>query len=145
MAFGELARSCWAQQVSLSSTGYYATPGIAYDPVVGRGRPFFYFAFGGAISEVEVCGLTGEYRVLRIDVLHDVGDSLVPTIDRGQIEGGFVQGMGWLTTEEVQFDATGRLLTHGPSTYKIPSAGDVPTLRLCASSEIWRKGTKPES
>ncbi|HCH63470.1 MAG TPA: xanthine dehydrogenase molybdopterin binding subunit [Deltaproteobacteria bacterium] len=127
MAFGELARSCWAQQVSLSSTGYYATPGITYDPAIGRGRPFFYFAFGGAISEVEVCGLTGEYRVLRIDILHDVGDSLVPTIDRGQIEGGFVQGMGWLTTEELQFDSAGRLLTHGPSTYKIPSAGDVPT------------------
>jgi xanthine dehydrogenase large subunit len=126
MSFAKLASTCWAQQVSLSATGYYATPGIAYDPVAGRGRPFFYFAFGGALSEVEVCGLTGEYRVTRIDVLHDVGDSLVPTIDRGQVEGGFVQGMGWLTTEELHVDATGRLLTTGPSTYKIPAAGDIP-------------------
>jgi xanthine dehydrogenase large subunit len=125
--FSELARTCWASQVSLASTGYYATPGIKYDPAIGRGRPFFYFAFGGSVSEVEVCGLTGEFRVRRIDILHDVGDSLVPTIDRGQIEGGFVQGMGWLTTEELQFDRSGRLLTHGPSTYKIPAAGDVPT------------------
>ncbi len=99
--FSELARACWASQVSLASTGYYATPGIKYDPAIGRGRPFFYFAFGGSIAEVEVCGLTGEFRVRRIDILHDVGDSLVPTIDRGQIEGGFVQGMGWLTTEEL--------------------------------------------
>jgi len=127
LGFGEVARSCWASQVSLASTGYYATPGIKYDPAIGRGRPFFYFAFGGSVSEVEVCGLTGEYRVRRIDILHDVGDSLVPTIDRGQIEGGFVQGMGWLTSEELQFAPNGRLLTHGPSTYKIPAAGDVPT------------------
>ena len=124
--FAQLAHACWARQVSLASTGYYATPGIAYDPAVGRGRPFFYFAYGAALAEVEVCGLTGEYRVQRVDILHDVGDSLVPTIDRGQIEGGFVQGMGWLTTEELLVDASGRLLTHGPSTYKIPSAGDVP-------------------
>jgi len=126
LGFGELARACWANQVSLASTGYYATPGIAYDPAVGRGRPFFYFAFGAALTEVEVCGYTGEYRVRRVDILHDVGDSLVPTIDRGQIEGGFVQGMGWLTTEELHVDQSGRLLTHGPSTYKIPAAGDVP-------------------
>jgi len=126
ISFAALARACWANQVSLASTGYYATPGIAYDPAVGRGRPFFYYAFGGALSEVEVCGYTGEYRVTRIDILHDVGNSLIPTIDRGQIEGGFVQGMGWLTTEELVFDGSGQLLTHGPSTYKIPSAGDVP-------------------
>ncbi len=126
MSFADLALACWVRQVSLSAAGFYATPGIAYDPVRGRGRPFFYFAFGGALSEVEVNRLTGEYRVLRVDILHDVGDPLVPSIDRGQIEGAFVQGMGWLTCEELRHDHLGRLLTHGPSTYKIPSAGDVP-------------------
>jgi xanthine dehydrogenase large subunit len=124
--FGALAKACWAQQVSLAATGHYATPGIAYDPVVGQGRPFFYFAFGGALAEVEVSRLTGEYRVVAVDILHDVGNPLVPSIDRGQVEGGFVQGMGWLTCEELCTDETGRLLTHGPSTYKIPAVGDVP-------------------
>ena len=126
MDFGELATQCWVRQVSLSSAGFYATPGVAYDHATGRGTPFYYFAYGMAVSEVEVNGLTGEHRVRRVDILHDVGDSLVPTIDVGQVEGGFVQGMGWLTAEEVLFDGEGRCLTHGPSTYKIPAVGDVP-------------------
>ena len=124
--FGEVAQACWVARVSLASTGYYATPGIGYDRAAGRGTPFYYYAFGGGITEVEVCGLTGEHRVLRVDILHDVGNSLVPTIDRGQVEGGYVQGLGWLTSEEVLFDERGHLLTHGPSTYKIPAIGDVP-------------------
>ncbi|MDP6932421.1 MAG: xanthine dehydrogenase molybdopterin binding subunit [Myxococcota bacterium] len=127
LSFDAVANQCWVEQVSLSSTGFYRTPGIAYDRQAGQGRPFYYFAYGGAVSEIEVNGLTGEYRLLRVDILHDVGDSLVPTIDVGQVEGGFVQGAGWLTCEEVLFDDQGRLLTHSPSTYKIPAVGDVPT------------------
>ena len=104
----------------------YKTPKITWDRAKGTGRPFFYFAYGAACSEVIVDTLTGENRVLRVDILHDVGRSLNPAIDIGQIEGGFVQGMGWLTTEELVFDDEGRLLTHAPSTYKIPVASDVP-------------------
>ena len=125
MKFSEVAKLAWVKQVSLSATGYYATPGIEYDPKKGRGRPFFYFAFGGCVSEVEVNGLTGESRVRRVDILHDVGNPLAPLIDKGQVEGAFVQGMGWLTCEEVIYSGDGRLLTHGPSTYKIPAVGDV--------------------
>jgi len=126
ITFAALSKAAWANQISLSSTGYYATPGIKYDPSIGRGRPFFYYAFGGAVAEVEVNGLTGEYRVLRVDILHDVGHPLAPSIDVGQVEGGFVQGMGWLTSEEVLFRDNGSLITSGPSTYKIPAVGDVP-------------------
>ena len=121
----EVASAAWAGQISLSATGYYATPGIGYDHSKGRGKPFHYYAYGAAITEVELNALTGESRMLRVDILHDVGSSLVPTIDVGQVEGGFVQGVGWLSTEELVF-REGRLLTHGPSTYKIPSAGDTP-------------------
>lgn len=126
LSFAELASRCWARQVSLSSTGFYATPGIGYDRAAGQGTPFFYFAYGIALVEVELCGLTGEHRLRRVDILHDVGDSLLPNIDRGQVEGAFVQGYGWLTGEQVIFDDRGALRTRGPSTYKIPSAGDVP-------------------
>ncbi len=126
IAFGELARQAHLARISLSSTGFYRTPKIHFDREAGRGRPFFYFAYGTAVSEVAVDSLTGEYRVLRVDILHDVGRSLNPAIDRGQIEGGFVQGMGWLTTEELWWDAEGRLRTHAPSTYKIPVMSDVP-------------------
>ena len=126
MDFGELARLCWVKQVSLSSAGFYATPGVAYDHASGSGTPFYYYAYGMAVSEVEVNALTGEHRVTRVDILHDCGESLVPTIDMGQVEGGFVQGLGWLTGEEVLFDDEGRCITHGPSTYKIPAVGDVP-------------------
>jgi xanthine dehydrogenase large subunit len=125
--FVEVARAAyWKDQVPLSATGYYRTPGIAYDQHAGKGTPFFYYAFGAAVVEVEVSGLTGEHRVRRVDILHDVGDSLVPTIDRGQVEGGFIQGLGWLTCEEVLTDAKGRLVTHSPDTYKIPAVGDAP-------------------
>jgi len=125
-SFAEVAQACWVNQISLAASGFYATPGIGYDRAAGKGRPFHYFAYGASVTEVEVDTLTGEYRVLRADVLHDVGDSIVPAIDRGQVEGGYVQGLGWLTMEEVLFDADGRLLTKGPSTYKIPAAGDAP-------------------
>ena len=126
MSFADLAKACKVGRVSLSSTGYYATPLIHWDRASGKGHPFFYFANGAACSEVIVDTLTGEMRVTRVDILHDVGHSLNPAIDIGQIEGGFVQGMGWLTTEELVFDADGKLRTHAPATYKIPCASDVP-------------------
>lgn len=126
MTFAEAARRAQMGRVSLSSTGFYATPHIAYDRKAHKGRPFYYFAYGAAVSEVAIDTLTGEHRVLAVDVLHDVGASLNPMIDKGQIEGGFVQGQGWLTTEELVWDEKGRLLTHSPATYKIPTASDRP-------------------
>jgi xanthine dehydrogenase large subunit len=113
-------------RISLAATGFYATPKIHYDRASHSGRPFLYFAYGAALSEVAIDTLTGEHRVLAVDILHDVGRSLNPAIDLGQIEGGFIQGMGWLTTEELVYDDRGRLLTHAPSTYKIPTANDRP-------------------
>ncbi len=136
MTFGELASLSRRARVALSATGYYKTPNIDWDRAAKTGRPFYYFAYGAACSEVAIDTLTGELEVRRVDILHDVGRSLNPAIDIGQIEGGFVQGMGWLTTEELCFDATGRLATHAPSTYKIPVASDVPAdfrVRLIAS------------
>jgi xanthine dehydrogenase large subunit len=124
--FAELTKRAVAARISLSSTGFYRTPDIVWDRARGLGRPFYYFAYGAACSEVVVDTLTGEHRVLAVDILHDVGRSLNPAIDIGQIEGGFVQGMGWLTTEELVYDKEGRLRTHAPSTYKIPVASDVP-------------------
>jgi xanthine dehydrogenase large subunit len=124
--FTTVAKTCWIRQIQLHAAGFYRTPGIAYDHQTGTGTPFFYYAYGAAVVEVELNGLTGEHRLRRVDVLHDVGDSLSPAIDRGQVEGAFVQGYGWLTMEEVIYDGKGRLLTHGPSTYKIPAVGDVP-------------------
>ncbi|NIX76925.1 xanthine dehydrogenase molybdopterin binding subunit [Microvirga sp. c23x22] len=126
LPFTELAKKCVLARVSLSEAGHYKTPKITWDRATATGRPFFYFAYGAACSEVIVDTLTGENRLLRADILHDVGKSLNPAIDIGQIEGGFVQGMGWLTTEELVFGKDGRLLTHAPSTYKIPVASDVP-------------------
>lgn len=126
ISFAELAKTCFLERISLSSTGYFATPKITWDRASASGRPFLYFAYGAACSEVTIDTLTGEMRVDRVDLLHDVGNSLNPAIDIGQIEGGFVQGLGWLTTEELVFDARGRLATHAPSTYKIPVASDVP-------------------
>ena len=126
ISFTDLAKKCVLARIHLSEASYYRTPKITWDRAKGTGRPFFYFAFGAACSEVIVDTLTGENRVTRVDILHDVGKSLNPAIDIGQIEGGFVQGMGWLTTEELVFDAEGRLRTHAPSTYKIPVASDVP-------------------
>jgi xanthine dehydrogenase large subunit len=126
IAFPDLIKQAYLARVSLSATGYYATPKIEYDRATARGRPFYYFAYGAAVSEVLVDTLTGEFKVARVDILHDVGKSLNPAIDMGQIEGGFIQGMGWLTSEELHWDAKGRLLTHAPSTYKIPTCGDRP-------------------
>ncbi|MDJ0944376.1 MAG: xanthine dehydrogenase molybdopterin binding subunit [Kiloniellales bacterium] len=126
IAFAELVKQAYMARVSLSSTGFYKTPKIHWDRAKGRGRPFYYYGYGAACSEVAVDTLTGEYRVERVDILHDVGKSLNPAIDLGQIEGGFVQGMGWLTTEELWWDDAGRLRTHAPSTYKIPACGDRP-------------------
>jgi len=124
--FDEVVRQAYLSRVSLSATGYYATPGIHWDRAAGRGRPFLYYAYGAAVAEVEVDGFTGMSRVLRVDILQDVGDSINEGVNRGQIEGGFVQGMGWLTTEELKWDDQGRLLTHSPDTYKIPTVGDTP-------------------
>ncbi|MBW6398129.1 xanthine dehydrogenase molybdopterin binding subunit [Roseomonas sp. HJA6] len=126
MGFGELAHRCWIERVSLSATGFYRTPDIHWDPVAMTGEPFFYFSYGASVAEVVVDTLTGEHRVLRADLVQDCGRSLNPAIDRGQIEGAFVQGMGWLTCEELVWDAEGRQRTLGPSTYKIPGSRDVP-------------------
>ena len=126
ISFSDMATRAWQGRVSLSSTGFYSTPKIHWDREKATGRPFYYFAYGAACSEVVVDVATGEMKVVRTDILHDVGRSLNPAIDLGQIEGGFVQGMGWLTTEELVFHEDGRLLTHSPSTYKIPCSSDVP-------------------
>jgi xanthine dehydrogenase large subunit len=141
IAFSTLCRMAHMGRISLSSTGFYATPKIAYDRATHTGRPFFYFAYGAAVSEVVIDTLTGEHKVLAVDILHDVGRSLNPAIDLGQIEGGFVQGMGWLTTEELVFDAKGRLLTHAPSTYKIPTANDRPGRMTI---QLWAQGCNVE-
>lgn len=125
-ALSEVARQAHMARIQLSHAGYYATPGITWDRDNATGRPFYYFAFGGACAEVTIDTMTGEMTVDRVDILHDVGHSLNPAIDLGQIEGGFVQGMGWLTTEELVWDEQGRLRTHAPSTYKIPTASDIP-------------------
>jgi len=129
MSFAELARRACHARIPLSATGFYATPKIHYDRTTLTGRPFFYFAYGAAVSEVAIDTLTGEHRLLAVDILHDAGRSLNPAIDRGQIEGGFLQGWGWLAMEELVFDGHGVLRTHAPSTYKIPVAHDAP-LRL---------------
>lgn len=126
--FAELATSCWMNRVQLSAAGFYKTPKIHWDRATGRGRPFYYYAYGAAAAEVTIDTLTGEYVVDRADVLEDVGRSLNPAIDIGQVEGGFIQGMGWLTTEELWWDQKGQLRTHAPSTYKIPLASDVPPI-----------------
>jgi xanthine dehydrogenase large subunit len=128
MSFGELAKACRLGRVQLSHSGYYKTPEIHWDRFRAKGRPFLYFAYGAACSEVAIDTLTGEMRVLRADVLHDVGSSINPAIDVGQVEGAFIQGMGWLTTEELVYAADGRLLTHAPATYKIPVASDTPPI-----------------
>jgi xanthine dehydrogenase large subunit len=126
LPFPELAKKCRQSRIQLSHAGFYKTPEIHWDRAARKGKPFLYFAYGASCSEVAIDTLTGEMRVERVDILHDVGRSLNPALDIGQIEGGFVQGMGWLTSEELVFDAKGRLATHAPSTYKIPVASDVP-------------------
>ncbi|MDX8350809.1 xanthine dehydrogenase molybdopterin binding subunit [Cognatiyoonia sp. IB215182] len=128
ITFAEAAATTYQNRVSLSATGFYKTPGLQWDRVKGEGTPFFYFAQGAAVTEVVIDTLTGENRILRTDILHDAGASLNPAIDIGQIEGGYVQGAGWLTTEELVWDKTGRLRTHAPSTYKIPACSDRPDI-----------------
>ncbi|KAF1022263.1 MAG: putative xanthine dehydrogenase molybdenum-binding subunit XdhA [Paracidovorax wautersii] len=124
--FAEVVQAAYANRIQLWSDGFYRTPKIHYDKQTLTGRPFYYFSYGAACTEVAIDTLTGESRVLKVDILHDVGRSINPAIDIGQIEGGFVQGMGWLTTEELVWDTQGKLATHAPSTYKIPATGDVP-------------------
>ena len=137
MTFTELVRRAYFARISLSATGYYRTPEIHYDRASHHGRPFYYYAYGAGCSEVAIDTLTGENKVTRVDILHDCGRSLNPAVDAGQIEGGFIQGMGWLTTEELVFDDKGALRTHAPSTYKIPTAGDRPDAFNLA---IWERG-----
>ncbi len=141
VGFDELVKLAYMNRISLSSTGFYKTPNIHYDRAKHQGRPFYYFSYGAAVSEVIIDTLTGENKVLRVDILEDVGKSLNPAMDLGQIEGGFIQGMGWLTTEEVVFDAQGHLQTHAPSTYKIPACGDRPD---DFNIEIWQGGENRE-
>ena len=126
IAFGALARKAHEQRISLSASGFYRTPKIFWDRNTLSGRPFFYFAYGAAVAEVALDTRTGENRLLRVDILHDVGKSLNPAVDLGQIEGGFLQGMGWLTSEELCWNEKGQITTHAPSTYKIPASGDWP-------------------
>ncbi len=126
MSFAEMIQLAYLNRVPLSATGYYRTPKIYYDREQAKGRPFFYYAYGAAVSEVVIDTLTGEYKVLRVDICHDVGESLNPAIDIGQVEGGFIQGMGWLTTEELVWGEDGRLQTNNAASYKIPAIGDTP-------------------
>jgi xanthine dehydrogenase large subunit len=142
MSFEEAVTKTYMARVSLSATGYYRTPKIEWDRIAGRGRPFFYFAYGVACSEVVVDTLTGENRILRADILHDCGRSLNPALDIGQIEGGFVQGAGWLTMEELVWDDAGRLRTHAPSTYKIPACSDRPRV---FNVGLWDGGNREET
>jgi len=126
LGFDKAVQMCYEGRVSLSATGFYKTPDVAWDRIRGQGQPFFYFAYGAAVTEVAIDTLTGENRILRADILHDTGASLNPALDIGQIQGAYVQGSGWLTCEELVWDDTGRLRTHAPSTYKIPAMADRP-------------------
>ena len=128
VSFAAIVQQAYLERTPLFATGYYKTPGIHFDRETGKGEPFHYFAYGAAVSEVEVSGFTGQYRLLRSDLLHDVGESLSPLVDRGQVEGGFIQGIGWLTTEELVWNEQGALLTNGASTYKLPTLGECPAI-----------------
>ena len=141
ISFKDVITEAYRARVSLSATGFYATPKLHWDDATRTGRPFYYFAYGAAVSEVAIDTLTGENRILRVDILHDCGRSLNPAIDLGQIEGGFIQGAGWLTMEELVWNDAGRLSTHAPSTYKIPCASDrPPDMRIA----IYDKGRNVE-
>jgi xanthine dehydrogenase large subunit len=129
LPFSAVVAQAYLDSVQLWSDGFYATPGLSWDREKMVGHPFYYFAYGAAVSEVVIDTLTGEWKLLRADILHDAGRSLNPAIDIGQIEGAFIQGMGWLTMEElVWHPTTGKLTTHAPSTYKIPTANDCPPI-----------------
>jgi len=140
--FNEIVRQAYVARVQLSAAGFYKTPKIHWDRSAGKGHAFYYFAYGAACSEVSVDTLTGEYVLERTDILHDVGRSLNPAIDQGQVEGGFIQGAGWLTTEELVWDEKGRLRTHAPSTYKIPLASDRPKIFNVALTD-WSQAYEP--
>ncbi len=142
MSFETLVDKAYMARVQLSAAGFYKTPDIHWDRATGRGNPFYYFAYGASVSEVSVDTLTGEYTIDRVDVLHDAGKSLNPAIDLGQVEGGFIQGMGWLTTEELMWNADGMLQTHAPSTYKIPLASDMPR-RFNVQLADWSVNPRP--
>lgn len=142
LSFADLAKACYEGRVQLSAAGFYSTPKIHWDRQKAEGRPFLYFAYGAACAEVTVDTMTGEMKVDRVDILHDCGRSLNPAIDIGQIEGAFVQGMGWLTTEELVWDDKGRLATHAPSTYKIPTASDVPAV---FNTRLWDGANREET
>jgi xanthine dehydrogenase large subunit len=124
--FAQVVEAAYRQRIAVFAQGYYRTPNILFDPKVGQGKPFHYYAYGAAVTEVEVDGFTGAHRVLRVDILQDVGDSVAPLIDRGQVEGGYIQGLGWLTLEELLWDDKGRVATAGASTYKLPSWSELP-------------------
>jgi xanthine dehydrogenase large subunit len=138
--FGVLCETAYKQRIPLFAEGFYRTPDIHFNFKTSRGTPFYYYAYGAAVSEVEVDGFTGQFRLLRTDILHDVGDSISPVIDRGQIEGGFLQGVGWLTIEELLWDAKGRVSSGGASTYKLPSWSEVPEIFNVAMLE---RATQP--
>jgi xanthine dehydrogenase large subunit len=142
ISWHELTEKAYGDRVPLSATGFYKTPHISWDRKQGKGNPYLYFTFGAAVAEVAVDTLTGEYVVPRVDVLQDVGHSINRDIDIGQVEGGFIQGMGWLTTEELWWDDAGRLRTHAPSTYKIPVASDRPRIFNVALAE-WSVNAAP--
>lgn len=142
ISFDDFIREAYMGRVHLSAAGFYKTPDIHWDRAAGKGRPFYYYAYGAACSEVSVDSLTGEYHVDRTDILHDVGRSLNPAVDKGQVEGAFIQGMGWLTTEELWWDDRGRLRTHAPSTYKIPLASDRPAVFNVALAD-WSVNREP--
>ncbi|MCK5425403.1 MAG: xanthine dehydrogenase molybdopterin binding subunit [Emcibacter sp.] len=141
ITFADLANQAYMNRVSLSANGFYKTPKIYYDRKTHKGRPFYYYAYGAAVSEVLIDTLTGENQVTRVDILHDTGRSLNPAVDIGQIEGGFIQGMGWLTTEELVYSDKGQLMTHAPSTYKIPTCSDRPEI---FNVELWDSGRNVE-
>ncbi|HEU5073591.1 MAG TPA: xanthine dehydrogenase molybdopterin binding subunit, partial [Polyangiaceae bacterium] len=126
LAFAEVVNQAYLERIPLFETGYYRTPNVHFDRVSGKGKPFHYYAYGVAVSEVEVNRFTGQYALRAVDILHDVGDSLSPLVDRGQIEGGFIQGLGWLTTEQLVWNADGALASAGASTYKLPTLGECP-------------------
>ncbi|MET0168927.1 MAG: molybdopterin cofactor-binding domain-containing protein, partial [Aliihoeflea sp.] len=140
--FADLVKQAYMARVQLSAAGFYKTPKIHWDRDKGEGRPFYYFAYGASCAEVSIDTLTGEYLVERVDILHETGRSLNRAIDLGQIEGGFIQGMGWLTTEELVWDDQGRLRTHAPSTYKIPLASDRPKIFNVALAD-WAEAGEP--
>jgi xanthine dehydrogenase large subunit len=139
--FSALCETAYKQRIPLFAEGFYRTPDIHFNFKTSRGKPFHYYAYGAAVSEVEVDGFTGQFRLIRTDILHDVGDAISPIVDRGQIEGGFLQGVGWLTLEELLWDAAGKVSTGGASTYKLPSWSEVPDV---FNVEMLERATQPD-